>query len=443
MLRVLLLLSTLSLAVFGGVGCGDDGGDGGVDAAVCPPNTRCVAGEISASETWTSDQPVLLQDKVFVTSGAILTIDPGTTIQGDDGSALIIANGGQIAAIGTEDNPIVFTSSKPEGMRATGDWAGLALLGGAPINLTATGAIEGIDAADLRGQYGGSDAAADCGTLKYVRVEFAGDELTVGNELNGLTVGACGSGTEIDFLQVHRGKDDGIEFFGGTVGIKHVVISGAADDSMDWDQGFQGKGQFVIIAQLDGIGDNGFEADNKNDANIEDAEPRSQPTLFNFTMVGGGGGTKGMTLREGTWGNMQNFIVADFGEFAIDVRDGSTVAGTNQTPPTLEVGNSVFFNVGLNGNTYFPVEAGEGDDDLGFDEDNHFKNVAPNNIFDTDPEFANAAMFQFTPSGTGPAATVGATPPDDGFFDITATYRGAIDPAGPDWTANWTAYPEN
>ncbi len=441
MFKVRNLIAVFLLAL---VGCGDDGGSDNADASVCPDNTLCVAGLVQANETWPAAQTVLLTDKVFVTDGATLTIEAGTTIQGADGAALVIAKGGSINAVGTAAAPIVFTSAKPTGQRQTGDWAGVALLGDAPINVGAEDALEGIDAADDNGKYGGATATANCGTMQYVRIEFAGDELTVGNELNGLTIGACGSDTTLEFIQVHRGKDDGIEFFGGTANMKNIVISGANDDSLDWDQGWQGKGQFIIVKQLnEGSPGTGFESDNNGDD--LNADPRSQPELYNVTMVGTPA-TGGMLLREGTWAKMQNFIIMNFGTFAVNVDDAETAAGTQNDPRDLTIENSIFFNNGADGMTHFRLEEGADDDDGGFDELNFFTVIVDNNLINQDPMLGDAASDtapNFVPAAASPAVGPGATPPDDGFFDVTATYMGAIEPDGTDWTAGWTAYPEN
>ena len=132
---------------------------------------------------------------------------------------------------------------------------GLVLLGKAPINVEGgTNLIEGIDISnpdvpDNGSRYGGDDSAYDCGQLNYTRIEFAGFELTEGNELNGLTLGACGTATTLNYVQVHEGLDDGIEVFGGAPNLKHIVLSNIEDDSLDWDQGFQGNIQFLLIKQ--------------------------------------------------------------------------------------------------------------------------------------------------------------------------------------------------
>jgi hypothetical protein len=111
----------------------------------------------------------------------------------------------------------------------------------------------GVDAGDAGpasfADPGEPDPDHDCGTLRFVRIEFAGFEVGDTNELNGLTLGACGRRTVLDYVQVHLGADDGIEFFGGTTDLRHAVITGANDDSLDWDQGWTGRVQFLAIRQ--------------------------------------------------------------------------------------------------------------------------------------------------------------------------------------------------
>ena len=140
--------------------------------------------------------------------------------------------------------------------------------------------IEGIPATELKAKFGGTDDASSCGELQYVRIEFAGAELEPGRELNGLTFGGCGSGTKVSYVQVHRGTDDGIESFGGKAGFDHVVLSGNEDDSLDWDYGWTGKVQFLVIHQRAGIGDNGIEAAGAPPPQPETAEPRAQPVAL-------------------------------------------------------------------------------------------------------------------------------------------------------------------
>ncbi|WP_428266709.1 hypothetical protein [Haliangium sp.] len=443
-LRIILCAAFVAMS-----GCGDDGGPAlPPDASdPFPSDAVRVSGEISQDTTWTAANTYALIGNVFVVGNTTLTIEAGTTILGATGSALVITSDANIQAVGTASSPIVFTSYKAAGERSPGDWAGVVLLGKAQLNSgTDSGgvlvqSIEGIDETDVRGVFGGDDDASNCGTLQYVRIEFAGSELTVGNELNGLTMGGCGSGTVIEYVQVHKGKDDGIEFFGGTAGLKHVVISGANDDSLDWDIGYRGNIQFLIINQLAGVGDNGIEADNNGDS--LDAEPRSAPTIYNATMVGTPD-SRGMRLREGTWGFMRNLVLMNFGVAAVDVNDAETAAGTGDG--SLSIESSLFFDIGSDGASYFEAESGDTDDDGNFDEIMYFTDAARNNLFGMDPLLGdpeNQTNPDFVPGAGSPLAGAGVAPPaGDAFFDAV-DYIGAIAPGGPDWTADWTAYPAN
>ena len=199
----------------------------------------------------------LLKAPSFITNGATLTVEAGTTILGGEGSALVATQDGKLVTNGTVEAPVVFTSinAVSPNPRSAGDWGGVVLLGNAPINVVGgTNLIEGIDVSnpdvpDNGSRYGGDEADYDCGSLSYTRVEFAGFELTEGNELNGLTLGGCGTATTLNYVQVHEGLDDGIEIFGGAPNLKHIVLSHIEDDSLDWDQGFQGKIQFMLVQQ--------------------------------------------------------------------------------------------------------------------------------------------------------------------------------------------------
>lgn len=289
--------------------------------------TMIPEGDITDAQTWTTGNTYVLQGTVFVTAGGSVTIEPGVLVRGQSGSSLVVSADGTIDAQGTSDMPIVFTSTVDDGAMP-GNWGGIVLLGRAPINVVGgVNNVEGFAGQEDKTEYGGEDAAYNCGTLRYIRIEYAGFELSLDNELNGLTVAGCGSDTVIDYIQVHLAEDDGVEFFGGTAGLRHVVITQADDDSLDWDQGWSGNVQWLIVQQSTTRGDNGFESD--NNGNNNDATPRSTPTLWNVTLVGGGGPVEddqgAMTLRRGTGGNIHNAIITRFSAFSADVRDWATV----------------------------------------------------------------------------------------------------------------------
>lgn len=407
-----------------------------------------ISGSISQDTIWRKGSVYLLEGLVFVEGGAKLTIDPGVVVKGKQGSALVVTRDGLISARGRANAPIVFTSAEPEGERKRGDWGGVVLLGNAPVN-RGTAHIEGIADSDLRGRFGGDDSAHDCGTLEYVRIEFAGYEIGANNELNGLTLGGCGYETRIRYVQSHRGQDDGIEMFGGSADLRNIVVSGARDDSFDWDMGWNGRVQFLVIQQHGDVGDNGFEGDNWKSQ--PDATPRSAPQFFNVTMVGSQDiqqDQRAMTLRRGTGGVYRNFIITGFPLETIDLR-GDGVQKLIDSG-ILEFGNSIIFDIGPNKNDYFSDESAK-DDDAGFDEAAYFQDPARDFRFGVNPQLPvdafNITAPNFTPAPGSPAADEGSSLPSGtrpGFWDFSAKYLGAIEPGATEsWLAEWTAFPAN
>lgn len=436
-----------------GTGTGGSGaglGGGGMDGSqACGNDNIEVTDDITTDTTWACNSYVM-KGRIHVLNGATLTIAAGSTVRGDGGpdnaAALISTREGRLVAVGTPTKPIVFTSANPPGSRMPGDtFAGIAMLGKARINngSMAPGGylqtvIEGIEATDTRGMYGGADDTHDCGELRYVRVEFGGFIIGADNELNGITLGGCGSATKISHVQVHRGLDDGVEVFGGTVSMDHIVISGVDDDALDWDNGWRGGAQFVVVHQAYGKGDKGFESDNLG--TDEDAEPRSKPELWNFTMIGEAGQAKiGMHLREGTRGILRNFIVLNFGGGALDV-DAKQVVPETEWPTHLSVESSVFFG-GMLGKA--EMAGTSSDNDMGFDEAAKLQEPARMNVFDMDPMLTSVDIASPNYVPTNAAAVSNKATPGAG-FDATATYAGAVAPdeTAPWWTG-WTAFPEN
>ena len=190
---------------------------------------------------------------------------------------MIITRGAKIEAVGTVDKPIVFTSNMAAGARDRGDWGGLILLGKAKNNKGNSVPIEGISDATDKGKHGGTDDADNSGTLKYVRVEYAGIPLSPDNEINGVTFGSVGSGTTVDYVQVYRSGDDAFEWFGGSVNAKHLLAVGTWDDDFDTDNGYSGKIQFAIAQRIHSIADvsgsNGFESDNDSNGSNNHRKP--------------------------------------------------------------------------------------------------------------------------------------------------------------------------
>ncbi len=250
--------------------------------------TITVSDSIATNTTWTNNHIYLIQGFVYIVNGVTLTIEPGTIIMGDHtftGSSLIVERGAKINAIGTANQPIVFTSDMPAGSRTRGDWGGIILCGKAPVNPAGgQSQIEG----GPRSYYGGTDANDNSGALQYVRIEFAGYPFQVNKEINGLTMGAVGKGTTMDHIQVSYANDDSFEWFGGTVDCKNLIAFRGLDDEFDTDYGFSGRVQFCIglrdSAVADVSGSNGFESD--NDATGSTNTPYTSPYFANIGLYG-------------------------------------------------------------------------------------------------------------------------------------------------------------
>ncbi len=227
----------------------------------------------------------LLKGWVYIGEGAQLTIEPGTVIKGDKETkaALIVERGGKLIAQGTASQPIVFTSELAKGNRKPGDWGGIIICGKANNNQQEM-QIEG----GPRTKHGGNDDADNSGVLSYVRIEFAGYPFQKDKEINGLTLGSVGSGTQIDHIQVSYSNDDSYEWFGGNVNAKYLVAYHGWDDDFDTDNGYSGKVQFGLVVRDGRLADtsmsNGFESDNCADGSS--VIPYTSPAFSNITFVG-------------------------------------------------------------------------------------------------------------------------------------------------------------
>ena len=396
---------------------------------------QTVQGALRGHQHWDADTVWRLKGIVYLEGDAQLSIAAGTVIKGEPGSALVITRDATITARGTADAPVIFTSAQAIGQRQAGDWGGLVLLGNAPVN-SGEAQIEGLPADDRRGRFGGGDTGSHCGVLEYVRIEFAGHEVYANNELNGLTLGGCGQNTIVRHVQVHRAADDGIEVFGGTVDLQRIVISGADDDSLDWDLGWTGRVQFMQILQYPQMGDNGIEADNS--AGDHAATPVSAPTLYNVSLLSLSSSDKlqrGITLRRGSGGHFHNMLISGFSGEAIDIRDASTVA-------RLHSGELHFGGLAVVNNGAYPAERDTQDDDGGFDEARFFANYA----LSADPGvaalFANDPTPSWRVAADSPLASGADTPPQGEFWDEAARYIGAVKPGSTStWLDGWTHFP--
>lgn len=234
------------------------------------PQGILVTSNITENTTWHSDSTYVLGGRIAVVNGVTLTIEPGCIIKGGGGAgasatALLVARGGKLHAVGTANSPIIFTSlvdSIQPGMIASpnldfsvrGLWGGVIILGNAPISATAqTIQIEGIPTSDPNGLYGGTDTLDSSGELAYISIRHGGANIGSGNEINGLTLGGVGKGTLINHIEVVANQDDGIEIFGGTVDASNLVVWSQGDDGIDLDQGYSGTiSNFVVVGEENG-----------------------------------------------------------------------------------------------------------------------------------------------------------------------------------------------
>ena len=251
-------------------------------------------GNITADRTISAANKNFLKGFVYVKSGATLTIEAGSVIKGisvasgERAASLIIEPGAKIIAEGTVDKPIVFTSDKEPGKRVTGDWGGLIICGNARVNRTNQPTIEGGPGTHYGNTTSDEFNGESSGKLKYVRIEFAGYPLEPDKEINGLTFGGVGSGTEVEFVQVSYSNDDSYEWFGGTVNAKHLIAYKGWDDDFDTDYGYTGKLQFLLSVRDKDIADtsdsNGFESDNDGDGSTN--TPFTKPVFSIVTLIG-------------------------------------------------------------------------------------------------------------------------------------------------------------
>ena len=420
---------------------------------------------------WTNDTEYILDGLVFLEEGGVLNIEAGTVIRGiqndqistgDNTSALIIARGAQIFARGTAADPIIFTAREDDltdGGDFTsadrGEWGGLIILGNATIARPGgEDGIEGIDADEERARFGGTDDTDNSGTLTYVSIRHGGAQLSTDNEINGLTLGGVGSGTTIDYVEVFANEDDGIEWFGGTVSVKHASVAFCGDDGFDYDFGWRGKGQFWFAIQEPGTGTG--RSGEHDGAKPDGQAPFSQPTIYNATYVGIGNGATAsggdanraiplsVMLRDNAGGYYNNSIFTGFNGAAIAVEDRDDT----------EVDAFARFqagDLGFSGNIFEDFGAGTDASDLFLAVDQGEEivsasttEVATSFAADNTIGATGIAGISRTDDGgldprinAGGAALGGGTPSEDAFFNLVS-YRGAFGNTV-NWLSGWTA----
>jgi len=376
-----------------------------------------------------------------------LTIQPGAQIALNNPTDFFTVNrGSRLIANGTAVAPVVFTSDvdiRDDGKAndsqgaARGQWGGLVINGRAPINSCADPSVPATcetSGEGGTGNYGGDNPADDSGTLNYVRVQYAGFEITTDNELNGIAFQGVGNGTNIDYVQVHANDDDGIEFFGGTVDASHVVITGVDDDAIDWVAGWNGTIQYALIVGT-GVGDNGFEGDSNSSNN--NIQPRSNPIISNWTAVGGATEDLGMQIRVGTAGLFVNGVVTSWDDGCLDVDDAATAALIESAPADVTADGVNDEDLQIDA-TFFSCATAI-DDVTDGESLASFGNGVTNGIF-TGASSLVAGGGSTTPILNG-ASENGVTPVDPQSLDSSldaVTQIGAVGTAGDNWFAGWT-----
>ena len=444
----------------GGQGNEGGGGTGGMGPEECNiyDTTRPVEDipvdsmgnvEFPASNTLTltADTTWRINGRVFVGSGKTLDIEPCTLVVGTrKGSAngagtLFISRGGKLNAIGTANDPIVF-SSDDHTFHPQAPWGGVVLLGDAPVGDASatpqtpeTRLFEGLT--DERARYGGDDLTDNSGTMQYVRIEYGGDIIVSDKEINGLTFSGVGSGTTIDHIMVKRTRDDCFEWFGGTVSAHHLICENPGDDMFDTDERYRGYLQFLfgrINVPGTSADPNGFEWDGNQ--SLLTAPERSQPKAANATLCGFGSSLGpaafGALLRRNlqTPTRLVNTIVTGF-DNGFELRDnqGTTAA------PTIDWTNSLFFE-NFRNNPTFTTEAS--DNDMGFDELAFINDAARSNGTTKPAGFDCLSDPGTAPAHPAPNARVAGGMPGTGFATPGANYVGAFEDEGDNWmTGLW------
>ena len=443
-------------------GGGSSGDGSGTDTtADCPEGTTQVGGGfcelpaiISADMTLVSGLKYLMSDRVTVGNGngqlevnndgslddgsavqaVTLTIEAGVEVMGKSGTFanLLITRGSKIMAIGTADAPIVF-SSDDFGYDGSGEWGGLIIHGYAPHNECAEGgSYWDIDSEGESGFAGGYAPEDSSGILRYVVVAEGGYEFSTGNEINGISLVGVGSGTEMDFIQVHGNSDDGIEFYGGTVNLKHGVFTNNNDDSVDWDEGYQGNLQYIIVKQGASKGE-AFEMDTEGSSEGF----LSKPTLANVTIINdkvADRATYSLNFKKRSGGFFHNTVVT--------VADSSET-GVNTCINVDGAGSEALVSSSLVINNWIQ-DCGQG---AGF----HGTLSSANVIFDASSVIETDAQLDDLLSSQAPeaaglapldwAAINGAYPESvaDGDYLDSTDFIGAVNPNGSDpWWAGWT-----
>ncbi|MBO8480307.1 MAG: hypothetical protein IAB76_04250 [Bacteroidetes bacterium] len=299
--RIFMSALMAALMVAGLSSCNNNGKN-----PVADPDDYTLGGRLTEDLTLKQGETYMLESSLQVVAPATLTIEPGVTIIADESAGsdniiyILIEQGARIMAEGTASEPIVMTSENKE----PGAWGGLHICGKAHTN------ADGETTSEIgNAPYGGNEDNDDSGVLKYIRIEYSGLALDSEHEANGISLYGVGAGTQISYIYVVDGSDDGIEFFGGSADIDHCVVENCTDDSYDWTEGWDGSAEYIIAYQSVAECDCLMECDNNGDNN--DATPVANPTIRYATFIGNNSteNHRGLRLREGTYVNLSNALV--------------------------------------------------------------------------------------------------------------------------------------
>ena len=367
------------------------------------PTGTTLTGNITANATLTSGSSYKLSGGLHVKAGNTLTIEPGVTVVAVDDDApdyILIEQGAKIDAQGTASNPIVMTSE----LKKSGAWGGIHICGRAHTN-----AGEGVLSEIGNAPYGGSDDSDNSGTLRYIRLEYTGFALDEEHEANGISFYGVGNGTTVEYVQAYKGSDDGFEFFGGSVNVKHMVVTDCTDDSFDWTEGWNGRGQFLVAYQS-GEEECVCLMVCDNNGNNFDATPVAHPILSNLTLVGdnSANNTRGIRLRAGTQAEIYNSIITG--------KAKCITLETEQTEQALLSGTSKLQHIAMSSDL---------NSENGIYTAEMFAAATGNST-----DYVNALANDYVGTISG-----GITP-DDPFF-TRVDYKGAVS-ASDDWTSGWT-----
>lgn len=439
-----------------------------------------ISDPINTNVTLDAAKEYLLTEVVYV-SDATITIPAGTVIRGVEGildgstvtqepGTLVITRTGQINAVGTPASPIIFTDefdpdpvnnpTPPQDVNGdliTGLWGGVIILGNAPTNndqsagnallVPGTDFIEGLvepnpadPSPDLRGIYGGDRPHDSSGVMKYVSIRNGGFNLSSANEINGLTMGGVGDGTVLEYIEVIAGKDDGFEWFGGTVNSKYLLSAYNNDDAFDYDQGFSGLGQFWAVVQAD----NGVDGDKAGEFDGDDqagAKPYAVPVIYNMTVIGGTGGQIDYDANAG--GSLFNSIILAAGGNGTSL-DLNGTCGQQVIDGNLQIRKNIWhLDVDLTTAEASAIHGDSADADSVLASDNSFANPFLGGANYAVMGAGGSALARnavggiyLKPFSSGDVVT-DLEPYIALYFDAV-NYKGAFDPNLTPWTDGWT-----